>query len=335
MNLQEALHKFEKKLKLEDCSKNTIKSYMRAVKQTMAEIDFNSFTQDDLEDIAVLLRKKYETGGNRLRYAALNSFCKLVLERDDLHLKIPKQENKNNDILTHEEVTNILNISKTKQISVYVVLKTIYNCALRKSEACNMDLDDVNFKNSQLTLRRTKSGTKVVFMNSKVEDSIKDYIDNHRNPKYKNEKALFLNTYGERIGEKFIRTNLKQCAVEAGITQRVYPHLLRASCITYLFDKGINPQTVKKHARHKKLYDTMIYNRPISEQMKHDIERIQVGKPTLNKEERMVSVIDKFIHGEITNIEMNRLLEFMRPKELKNDSEITGYVRADNLNRAA
>jgi len=92
---------------------------------------------------------------------------------------------------------------------------------------------------------------------------------------------LFLNKYGSRIGEHFVRGHLKECAVEGGISRRVYPHLLRASCITHLLNKGVNPLTVQRHARHRDFRTTMIYNRPTMQQMKADIERVFVGEPAV------------------------------------------------------
>ena len=70
----------------------------------------------------------------------------------------------------------------------------------------------------------------------------------------------------------------------------------------------------------------MIYNRPTQQQMKQDIERIFVVKKEITTEDREKAVTDKYLHGEITIDEMVRLLEAMRPKQLKPISEFTGYL---------
>jgi site-specific recombinase XerD len=201
----------------------------------------------------------------------------------------------------------------------------LYDCALRRSEVCNLNIEDINFDSGELYLRDTKTGDSIGYMNSRVAEAINEYLLYERKPSLQGEKAVFLNKYGKRIGERFLRDNLKQCAVEAGVTRRVYPHMLRASCITHLLNKGVNPLTVQTHARHHSFRTTMIYNRPTQQQMKQDIERIFVVKKEITTEDREKAVTDKYLRGEITMDEMVRLLEVMRPKQLKPSSEFPGY----------
>ena len=59
--------------------------------------------------------------------------------------------------------------------------------------------------------------------------------------------------------------------------------------------------------------------------MKQDIERIFVVKNDVTNENREKAVTDKYLRGEITIDEMVRLLEVMRPKQLKPRTEFTGY----------
>src|SRR3954466_5193570 len=49
--------------------------------------------------------------------------------------------------------------------------------------------------------------------------------------------------------------------VEAGITQSVHPHLLRASCITNALDSGAPLARVQELARHANPQTTMRYDR--------------------------------------------------------------------------
>lgn len=77
----------------------------------------------------------------------------------------------------------------------------------------------------EIYLPDTKTGDGIVILHTIAAEAIKDYIENERTPSNKGEKALFLSKRGERISERFVRDNLKQCAVEAGITRRVYPHI--------------------------------------------------------------------------------------------------------------
>lgn len=88
----------------------------------------------------------------------------------------------------------------------------------------------------------------------------------------------------------------------------------------------MNQRFSQQHARHKKFRTTMRYNRPTQQQMKADIERAFVTKTELNDDDRARVMFDKYIKGEITPSELRNYLEVIRPKELKPDSEFTGYA---------
>ena len=87
-------------------------------------------------------------------------------------------------------------------------------------------------------------GNEVVSITSEVSNVLNDHIIFNRKPVNKDEKTLFLNKFGRRIGEHFIRNHLKECAIEAGLQRNIYPHMLRASYITHILNNGINPLTV-------------------------------------------------------------------------------------------
>jgi site-specific recombinase XerD len=233
---------------------------------------------------------------------------------------------RNKDILTHEEVERIIQEAAGVNRCVYALMLTLYHCALRKCEVITLDVDDVRFDSCELFLRGTKTRDMIVYMEGSVSDAIKEYCLYERKPHCRNEKALFLNAYDHRIGEHFIRGHFKKCAVGAGIVFRVYPHLLRASSITHLLNRGVNPFTFQCHARHRNFRTTMIYSRPTQQQMRNDIERAFVGENGLSDKDRVESIVDRYLRGELSNDEMGHLPEVMRPKQLNYESEFTGYA---------
>lgn len=326
MNFGQTINEFRRYLWRNNYSKNTVSKYCETINHTLENKDLNRLKQSDLDDIKLELSKRYQINGNRLRYSAINLFCKKVLKRKDLNIKIPKSEARNKDVLTSDEVEKILETAKGEDKTVYAVLQTMYDCALRKMEVCDLDLTDIDYPKMEITLRDTKTGDGIVTMTTRTSEAVRDYTLHERKPKDKNDKALFLNSFGNRIGEHYIRDHLKECAIESGITRRVYPHIFRSSCITHLFNSGINPRTVQEHARHKNFKTTMGYNRPTQQQMKADIERVFVTKSDLDDTDRSRAMFDKYLKGEITSGELRNYLEFMRPKKLKRDSELTGYV---------
>jgi integrase len=113
--------------------------------------------------------------------------------------------------------------------------------------------------------------------------------------------------------------------VKAGITTRTHPHRFRTTCITHLFNNKINPEIIRKHARHSKLRQTFEYDRPTQTDEADALERVFVKKEKLDDDDRIKVTIDNYIKGEITNIELQTILDVLRPKQLKSDGELRGY----------
>lgn len=306
-------------------SESTIDGYLKAIKKALKGRNLSNLNQQQLNAIALNLATKYKTNGNKLRFAGINLFCREILKRKKLHLKIPQSKIKNKDVLTSEQMETLLEVSKERDIKAYAVIQTLYDCALRKKEVCNLDVTDIKFDTLEITLRDTKTGDKVVTMTSRVAEAINEYILYERKPKNQEETALFISANKVRIGEHYVRNHLKKNAVAAGISQRVYTHMLRASCITHLLNMGINPLTVQQHARHRNFATTMLYNRPTQQQMKADIERVFVTKTHLNDDDRIRAITDKYLRRELSDNEFHALLETLRPKQLKKEADLHGY----------
>jgi site-specific recombinase XerD len=261
-----------------------------------------------------------------MRFAAINIFCREILGRPDLKLKIPKSKKRNTDILTSEQVELILEYAKARRKSFYAVVLLLYECALRRNEVCSLNMDDIHFESKEIYLRATKTGDHIVTMTSRVSEAIKDYITNERTTLHETEPALLVNNRGTRIGEHFVRDTLKRYAVAVGITHRVYPHILRASCITHLLNRGVNPRTVQAHARHSDFQTTMLYNRPTQQQMREDIQRCFTQQPR-DDTKRNSLYLEQYCRGEISSEEFLQLL-VVPPKKTQSrpTTEPAGYL---------
>jgi site-specific recombinase XerD len=272
MDRDTALKKLEHYMKREGYRPKTTHHYLEAIRNNIPNKDMEKLQQEDLDEIKLNLTQTYQPRGNRIRFSGINLFCKVILQRPDLHLTLPRPKTKNKDVLTRQQVNEILEFARMDSKRTYAILLTLYDCALRKGEVINLDCSDVKYETNELCLRDAKTGDGIVTISDRALEAIKDYIAHERKPKNKEETALFLNKYGERIGEKCVRYYLKKCAAQAGIPRRVYPHIFRASCITHLLNDHVNPATVQHHARHQNFATTMLYNRPTQQQMHRDIK---------------------------------------------------------------
>ena len=76
---------------------------------------------------------------------------------------------------------------------------------------------------------------------------------------YKPQECLFERLPGEQFTESIVSKRLKAAAQDAGITKRIYPHLLRHSFATHLIEQGTDLKIVKELMGHNSIRTTEIY----------------------------------------------------------------------------
>lgn len=76
---------------------------------------------------------------------------------------------------------------------------------------------------------------------------------------YKPKVWMFERTPGEKFTESIVSKRLKAAAREAGITKRIYPHLLRHSFATHLIEQGTDLKIVKELMGHNNIKTTEMY----------------------------------------------------------------------------
>lgn len=70
---------------------------------------------------------------------------------------------------------------------------------------------------------------------------------------------LFEREAGVQFSESIVSKKLKEIAVEAGITKRVYPHLFRHSFATHLLEQGTDLGVIKELLGHNNIKTTEMY----------------------------------------------------------------------------
>ncbi|MCP4614300.1 MAG: tyrosine-type recombinase/integrase, partial [Planctomycetes bacterium] len=99
---------------------------------------------------------------------------------------------------------------------------------------------------------------------------LRQYVDSGRKKLLgkKKEKALFLNRYGQRIGERRIQHLIKKYAQQAGISGRVFPHMLRHTFATHMLNGGADLRVVQELLGHANLASTQVYTHVTRSQMR-------------------------------------------------------------------
>ena len=141
------------------------------------------------------------------------------------------------------------------------ILELFYASGLRLSELCGLSLTD--FLEDESFLRVTGKGrkTRMVPIGGKARVALENYLRNERPNLVKKRTSMevFLSVRGGRLSPDRVRQIVKQRAAQAGIEEKVYPHLLRHSFATHLLEGGADLRVIQEMLGHADISTTQIY----------------------------------------------------------------------------
>ena len=254
MNNKTHIRKFQEYLQGESKSEITIYSYISGVKYFLSYIgkDADKITTEDIRRYKthMVRDKKYSNNSLIVRYASIKSFYEYMEKPlGKKILKFPTRRVVNKIPLTENEIQRLFEASKENKRD-NSILKVLYFTGLRKFEVVKLNTDDIDTEKGKLYVYEGKGGKDAVInIHPEAVESIKDYLE-VRNPKNPDDKALFLNQDGYRLGRLSLQTIVKKYGCLAGITKRIYPHLIRVSMITIMSERGCSLEEIRRQSRH-------------------------------------------------------------------------------------
>ena len=151
-----------------------------------------------------------------------------------------------NDILTADELASILNA--TKNLRDRALLEVLYESMGRINEVATLKWEQIQFHKDYATVTlqsKTDSPRKVPLHTSHI--SLRHWMDRFPGGATP-EKYIFTPFYSKGlrvIKYETVRVIINTARIDAGITKKVSPHILRHTRITDLMRMGVAEQTIK------------------------------------------------------------------------------------------
>ncbi len=197
---------------------------------------------------------------------ALFAFLKLrgdVSENPVDQIKTPKTEKKTPEYISLEEVELLLSQpdDSIKGKRDKAILELMYATGMRVSEVVQMDVSDVNLKMSFAACGNEDGKGRVIPMGRICRNAMQDYLLECRDLMIKNndEKALFVNTYGNRITRQGLWKMIKYYAEKAGIEHKITPQILRHSFAVHMIHNGADLKSLQELLGHEDAAATQVY----------------------------------------------------------------------------
>ena len=144
------------------------------------------------------------------------------------------------------------------------LLEVLYGTGLRVSEACALDVGDIdrNRYATPMVLVRHGKGNKQrqVPLGKHADDAITAYLPARRGL-HATGAALFVNASGERLTPRSVQRMVKRWTIAGGVHADATPHGLRHSFATHLLDAEADLRSIQELLGHASLASTQIYTK--------------------------------------------------------------------------
>jgi len=254
-------------LKLRGFSPQTQKTYIYQNQQFIKFVnkDQKDIVEEDVKEyLAHLISdKKVSMSTVALVKAALKFYYDEILKKNIVNQKTPKIAHKLPEILTKEEMRNLLRtLNHTKS---RIIVKLLYSSGIRLSECLNMKIEDLEMANKMGWVRGGKGGKDRMFiLSDDVVNEILLYVNAHNI----RSGYLFTGSEGKPLSPRNIQKIVKKAAKRAGIMKHITPHKLRHSFATHLLESGTDIRVIQELLGHSNLQTTQIYTKVSGEQMR-------------------------------------------------------------------
>ena len=145
------------------------------------------------------------------------------------------------------------------------LLELLYGTGLRVSEACGLDLDDIDrdrYNTPMLLVRRGKGNkSRQVPVGGAADRALAEYLPARRALGASDRGALFVNAAGERLTPRSVQRMVKRWTIAGGVHAAATPHGLRHSFATHLLDEGVDLRAIQELLGHASLASTQIYTK--------------------------------------------------------------------------
>lgn len=275
------LRAYEEYLETEKrASENTISSYLRDVRQFLADLSPRGLEVQDVHtgDVERYVHKLGDQGKSTATVtrslASLKSFFNFLMELGLMEknpaksVVVERVERKLPQILTGKEVELFLEQPECRDAKGFrdkAMLELLYATGIRVSELIALNVSDLDLRSG--FLRCTGKGReRMIPLYPTAVRALGDYIRlaRHQLVEDEGEKALFVNMSGERMSRQGFWKLVKHYQEKAGIQTEITPHTLRHSFAAHLLENGADLRSIQEMLGHADISSTQIYSRLVN-----------------------------------------------------------------------
>ncbi len=286
--ISQLIEKYRESMKVRNLAEKTITGAIRYLNKFFEYIEkehsvteLDHITKDVIYDYQVYQYEKTNKSGKLNSVAEQNNAIKPVKQffrflkeyeyivsdpaSEIAYAKEPKRLPRG--VLTQSEARKILHAPETTSAIGYrdrTVMELLYTSGIRKSEAINLKLTDVDYDDGLLRIGQGKGKKDRIVPIGKIacrylENYVKSVRPEFIKDPYNN--YLFLSMKGNRLSRNRVWVLIKKYTKQAKIKKNVYPHTFRHSCATSMLKNKADIRSIQELLGHSSLDSTQVYTK--------------------------------------------------------------------------
>jgi len=146
----------------------------------------------------------------------------------------------------------------------YMIISMLWALGLRISELTGLSVgsfEPEHDRKGKIGLLRVKGKNRkqrALFVVDKLYDNLLSYLSHPQSPKRKRD-PLFPVESGKAISSSRVQKKIKEYCTEAGIKERITPHVLRHSFATEMYHANVPLDAIQAMMGHDKMAETAVY----------------------------------------------------------------------------
>lgn len=264
-------------------SQNTLVSYKKDLEDLLLFISETEGTEDLKKVdkkiirnfIVSLSEKKIQKRSINRKLSSLRSFYLYLLKIGEIQVSpletIPslKFYAEKQIPISEEEMENLGEIleSESGNSLEKLIIETLYQTGMRKSELCNILLEQVDFSKSEISIKGKGNKQRVVPISENLLKQMRECMV-IRKPNEDSGIYFFVRENGKKLSEKFVYSVVNRYLSLITLKKKKSPHILRHSFATHVLNNGAEISKVKKILGHSSLASTQVYTNGNIEQLK-------------------------------------------------------------------
>lgn len=265
-------------------SENTVSGYLKDLEQFELYIksnkkDFKNMDYSLVSDYLLYLGKmKYTSTSINRHLSSLRSFYDYLINSNIVTsnpFKLvhgPKKEKKLPSYLKYSEFEDIVSLCDDTPLGMRnrMILELLFATGIRVSEAVNIKLADISFKEREIKVFGKGKKTRIVYFNKVCQSVMSDYVLKARQELLKGKKNdfLLLNHLGNKLTRRGIALVLDNLIRKSSLKHKISPHTLRHTFATLLLNEGMDIREVQELLGHERLSTTSIYTHVSNEELR-------------------------------------------------------------------